>query len=215
MKRIILFGAPGSGKGTFAGRIKHIYPNIAHISTGDIFRFNIKEGTPLGMKAKSYMDAGKLVPDDVVIDMVSDRLNKDDVKKEGFILDGFPRTISQTEALDKIINIDKVILLTVDIDVLIKRILGRYACNECGFTYNKFFEATKPKIEGKCDNCEADLKFEQRSDDNEETIKTRLQTYEDNSKSIIKFYEKKGLIQDVDSTKTLDYSREEIEQFLD
>ncbi len=213
MKKLILFGAPGSGKGTFAVRIKHIYPYIIHISTGDIFRYNIKEGTPLGLKAKGYMDKGELVPDDVVIDMVKDRLNKEDVKREGFILDGFPRTLPQAEALSKITDIDRVFILHVEEDILLKRILGRYAC-KCGFTYNKFFKATQPKKEGICDNCGEPLKFEQRSDDNEETIKNRLKAYEDNAKPIIDYYRKKGIVKEIDSTKTLDYTREEIKEFL-
>jgi adenylate kinase len=214
MKKYILFGAPGAGKGTFAVRIKHIYPYIAHISTGDIFRYNLKEGTDLGKKAKEYMDKGELVPDIIVISMVKARLGNDDVKKEGFILDGFPRTLPQAQALSEVTDIDKVIVLEVETEVLIKRILGRYACNECGFTYNKFFEATQPKKEGVCDNCGAELKFEQRADDNEETIKNRLKAYEDNAKPIIDYYNEKGLIQSIDSTKTLEYSREEILKFL-
>ena len=214
MKRLILFGAPGAGKGTFAGRVKHIYPNIPHISTGDIFRYNLKEGTDLGKKAKEFMDKGALVPDDVVIDMVKDRLNQEDVKKEGFILDGFPRTLPQAKALSEITDVDNIVVLEVEEDILIKRILGRYACKECGFTYNKFFEATQPKKEGVCDNCGADLKFEQRADDNEETIKNRLKAYEDNAKPIIDFYSEKDKIVRVDSTKTLEYSRDEILNFL-
>jgi len=214
MKKLILFGAPGAGKGTFAIRIKKLYPYIVHISTGDIFRYNIKEGTTLGLKAKEYMDKGELVPDSVVIDMVKDRLNKEDVRKDGVILDGFPRTLPQAEALSKVIKIDKVIVLEVETDILIKRILGRYACKDCGFTYNQFFEATQPKKKGICDNCGADLKFEQRSDDNEETVKNRLKAYEDNAKPIIDYYKEKGLIVHVDSTKTLEYSREEIANLL-
>ena len=214
MLKIILFGAPGAGKGTFAVRIKHIYPYIVHISTGDIFRYNLKEGTELGIKAKGYMDKGELVPDEIVIEMVKDRLEQSDVKENGFILDGFPRTLSQAKALSEITDIDKVIILEVETDILIKRILGRYACKQCGFTYNKFFEATQPKVEGKCDNCGADLKFEQRADDNEETVKTRLKAYEDNAKPIIDYYKEKGIVVKVDSTKTLDYTRDEIKEFL-
>ncbi|MHA1293402.1 MAG: adenylate kinase [Promethearchaeota archaeon] len=212
MKRLIIFGAPGSGKGTFAGRIKHVMPNIIHISTGDIFRANLKEKTPLGIKAKEYMDKGELVPDDIVIDMVRNRLNQDDVKKNGFILDGFPRTLNQTEALTKITDIDKVILMEVSEDVLLKRILGRYACQNCGYTYNKYF--LPPKKEGTCDNCGKDIIFEQRSDDTEDAIKTRLQAYEANAKPIIDYYEKQGIVKRVDSTKTLEFSHEEILEII-
>jgi len=214
MKKLILFGAPGAGKGTFAGRIKEINPNIPHISTGDIFRHNLKEGTDLGKKAKEYMDKGALVPDEVVIDMVRDRLHQDDVKKEGFLLDGFPRTLPQAMALSEITDIDKVIVLEIEESVIIKRILGRYSCKECGAIYNKFFEATRPKKEGICDKCGADLKFEQRADDNEETIKNRLKAYEDNAKPIIDYYEEKDIIVRVDATKTLEYSQEEIKDFI-
>jgi len=185
VKKLILFGAPGAGKGTFAVRIKHIYPYIVHISTGDIFRYNIKEGTALGLKAKGYMDRGELVPDEVVIAMVKARLDQSDVKKHGMILDGFPRTLPQAQALNKVTEIDKVIILGVTTEILVKRILGRYACDECGFTYNKFFEATQPKKEGVCDNCGVKLEFKQRADDNEETVKKRLKAYEDNAKPII------------------------------
>ena len=146
--------------------------------------------------------------------MVKARLSQEDVKKEGFILDGFPRTLPQAQALSKITDVDKVVILGVEEEILIKRILGRYACKECGFTYNKFFEATQPKKEGVCDNCGADLKFEQRADDNEETIKNRLKAYEDNAKPIIDFYKEQDKIANVDSTKTLEYSREEILNFL-
>ncbi|MGQ4873265.1 MAG: adenylate kinase [Promethearchaeia archaeon] len=212
MKRIILFGAPGSGKGTFAGRIKHIFPNIVHISTGDIFRENVKNGTELGKKAKEYMDKGELVPDEIVINMVKERLNREDVKKNGFILDGFPRTITQAEALSKITDIDRVILMEVDEDVLMKRILGRYSCKNCGYTYNKYF--LHPKKEGICDNCGAELKIEQRIDDTEETIKNRLRAYEENAKPIIEYYEKQGLVKRVDSTKTLEFTREEIAEII-
>ena len=194
MKRIILFGAPASGKGTFSGRIKEVMPNIVHISTGDILRGNLKNNTPLGQQAKEYMDKGELVPDDLVIDMVRDRLNQDDVKKDGFILDGFPRTLSQAKSLDDITEIDEFILLDVPEDIITKRILGRFSCPNCSEIYNKY--TLKPKVEkGKdkwvCDKCGTEIEFVQRSDDTEETLKNRLDTYKKNAKPITKYYNKK------------------------
>lgn len=201
LKRIVLFGPPGSGKGTISSQIKEVLPSINHISTGDIFRENLKNQTPIGLKAKEYMDKGELVPDEVVIDMIRDRLDREDVKVNGFILDGFPRTLKQTEALDEITNIDFLLVLTVPKEIIIKRILGRYSCPKCGEIYNKYF--MKPKIEGICNECGGSIKFEQRSDDNEETLKNRLSVYEDNAKPIIAFYERKGKVKEVDYTQKL------------
>ncbi|MFW9824779.1 MAG: adenylate kinase family protein, partial [Candidatus Thorarchaeota archaeon] len=138
MKKLVLFGPPGAGKGTFSGQIKKVLPDVIHISTGDIFRENLKNETPLGIKAKSYMDKGELVPDDVTIEMVRDRLTREDVKAEGFILDGFPRTLSQARALTNITEIDLLLLLEVPRDLIMKRILGRYACPSCNKLYNKY-----------------------------------------------------------------------------
>ncbi|MBA7642072.1 adenylate kinase [subsurface metagenome] len=213
MKKLILFGPPGAGKGTFSGQIKRILPDITHISTGDIFRENLKNETPLGLKAKSYMDKGELVPDEVVIDMVRDRLNKEDAKKNGFILDGFPRTLPQAEALSNITEIDLLLLLQVSRDIIFKRILGRYGCKNCGEIYNKY---TLPaKVEGKCDKCGAEIKFEQRSDDNEETLKNRLDTYEKNAKPVIKYYKKRGKLKKVDATDTLKYTNDDIKNIVE
>ncbi|MEJ2294850.1 MAG: nucleoside monophosphate kinase [Candidatus Lokiarchaeota archaeon] len=170
--KFILFGPPGSGKGTFSSQIKKVLPNIVHISTGDIFRENLKNQTPLGKKAKSFMDKGELVPDEVVIDMVRDRLNKEDVREYGYILDGFPRTLPQAKALSEISDPDLLLLLDVEREIIKKRILGRYSCKECGALYNKY--TLPPKKEGICNKCGAEIKFEQRSDDNEETLKNRL-----------------------------------------
>ncbi len=184
MKRLILFGPPGSGKGTFSGQLKKILPNIAHISTGDIFRENLKNNTSLGLKAKEYMDKGELVPDDVVIDMVRDRLNQEDAKKNGFILDGFPRTLAQAEALSKITEIDILLLLELDRSIITKRILGRFSCPECSEIFNKY--TLQPKVQKEenkwvCDKCGAEIEFKQRSDDTEETLKNRLDAYEKNA----------------------------------
>lgn len=211
--KFILFGPPGSGKGTFSSQIKKVLPNIVHISTGDIFRENLKNETPLGNKAKSYMDKGELVPDEVVIEMVQDRLNKADVKENGYILDGFPRTLPQAKALSEISDPDMLLLLEVDRDIIKKRILGRYSCKECGALYNKY--TLPPKQEGICDKCGAEIKFEQRSDDNEETLKNRLDTYEKNAKPLIKYYKKKKLLKRVNAENTLAFSEEDIKDILE
>ncbi|MFX1306367.1 MAG: adenylate kinase [Promethearchaeota archaeon] len=201
MKRLILFGPPGAGKGTFSSQIKEILPEIIHISTGDIFRENLKNETPLGLKAKTYMDKGELVPDDVTIEMVRDRLSKDDVKENGFVLDGFPRNISQAEALSKMTEIDKVILLNVPQDIIIKRIIGRYSCPNCGEIYNKYF--MKPKKEGICDKCSNNIEFKQRPDDTEETLKNRLEVYDKNTKPLIKYYKNQKLVKEIDYSNKL------------
>ena len=211
--KFILFGPPGSGKGTFSSQIKKVLPSIIHISTGDIFRENLKNETPLGKKAKSYMDKGELVPDEVVIDMVRDRLNKEDIKKNGYILDGFPRTLAQAKALSEISDPDLLLLLEVDRDIITKRILGRYSCKKCGAIFNKY--TLPPKIEGICDKCGANIKFEQRSDDNEETLKNRLNTYEKNAKPLIKYYKKRKLLKRVNAENTLAFSQEEIKDILE
>ncbi len=212
MKKLILFGPPGAGKGTFSSQIKKVVTEIVHISTGDIFRENLKNETPLGLKAKSYMDKGELVPDEVVIDMVRDRLNKEDAKKSGFILDGFPRTLHQAEALSEITEVDLLLLLQVSRDIIFKRILGRYSCNNCGEIYNKYTLPTK--VEGICDKCGAEIKFEQRSDDNEETLKSRLDAYEKNAKPLIKYYKKRGKLKKVDATDTLSFTDDDIKQII-
>lgn len=201
MKKLILFGPPGAGKGTFSSQIKEVLPDIVHISTGDIFRENLKNETPLGLKAKSYMDKGELVPDDVTIEMVRDRLNKEDVKKNGFILDGFPRNITQAEAFSKMEKIDRVILLNVPPDIIIKRILGRYSCPNCNEIYNKYF--MKPKKEGICDKCGAKIEFTQRPDDTEETLQNRLEIYEKNTKPLINYYKKQKLVKEIDYSNKL------------
>ncbi len=213
MKKIILFGPPGAGKGTFSGQIKLVLPDIIHISTGDIFRENLKNETPLGIKARSYMDKGELVPDDVTIEMVRDRLNREDVIKNGFILDGFPRTISQTKALTSITDIDLLLLLEVPRELIIKRILGRYSCSSCGKLYNKF--TLLPKVEGVCDTCGSEIKFQQRSDDNEEALKNRLDAYEENAEPIIKYYDEMGKIKKVNAENTLKFTEKDIKEIID
>ena len=193
--KIIFLGAPGSGKGTHATRVKTEL-GIPHISTGDIFRENIKGGTPLGVLAKSYIDKGALVPDDVVIDIVKDRLSREDCKN-GFILDGFPRTIYQAEALKGIAKIDVVINLVVDDEAIVKRVAGRRMCR-CGETYNVAF------LDGKttCAKCGGELY--QRDDDKEETVKSRLEVYHKETAPLIDYYRKEGLLEDVDGSQGID-----------
>lgn len=193
--KIIFLGAPGSGKGTHATRVKTEL-GVPHISTGDIFRENIKGGTPLGVLAKSYIDQGALVPDDVVIKIVEDRLSRDDCKK-GFILDGFPRTIYQAEALKKIAAIDVVINLVVDDEAIVKRVAGRRMCR-CGETYNVAF------LNGSnvCAKCGGELY--QREDDKEETVKSRLEVYHKETAPLIDYYRKEGLLKDVDGSQGIE-----------
>lgn len=193
--KIIFLGAPGSGKGTHATRVKTEL-GVPHISTGDIFRENIKGGTPLGVLAKSYIDKGALVPDDVVIKIVEDRLKREDCQK-GFILDGFPRTIYQAEALKKIADIDVVINLVVDDEAIVKRVAGRRMCR-CGETYNVAFlnGATT------CAKCGGELY--QREDDKEETVKSRLEVYHKETAPLIDYYRKEGLLKDVDGSKGIE-----------
>jgi adenylate kinase len=217
MKKLILFGPPGAGKGTFSSQIKEVLPEIAHISTGDIFRENLKNETPLGLKAKSYMDEGELVPDDVTIGMVRDRLNKKDVMENGFILDGFPRNMPQAKALSEMTEEDFFLLLEVSRNIITKRILGRFSCSECGEIYNKY--TLPPRVQKEenkwiCDKCGIEIEFKQRSDDTEETLKNRLDTYEKNAKPLIKYYKKKGKLKKVDATDTLKYSKDDIKKII-
>jgi len=211
--KLILFGPPGAGKGTFSGQIKKVLPNIVHVSTGDIFRENLKKQTALGVKAKEYMDKGELVPDEVTIGMVRERLNEEDAIQNGFILDGFPRTLPQAKTLSDISDIDLFLLLEVSRDIIKKRILGRYSCKNCGDIYNKY--TLPPKKEGICDKCGAEIKFEQRSDDNEETLKNRLDAYEKNAKPIIKYYKKKKLLRKINAENTLELTGDQIKAILE
>ena len=201
--RLIMLGAPGAGKGTQAARVAEKL-NIPHISTGDIFRANIKEGTELGKKAKGYMDAGALVPDELVCDLVADRIAKDDCAA-GFILDGFPRTIPQAEALEKALTgmgkkIDYAVNIDVPDEAIVSRMGGRRACVGCGATYHIVFNA--PKKEGICDNCGKELIL--REDDKPETVQTRLNVYHEQTQPLIDFYEAKGSLVTVDGTQAMD-----------
>ena len=200
--KIIMLGAPGAGKGTQAKMIADRY-NVPHISTGDIFRANIKNGTELGMEAKKYMDQGKLVPDELTVKILLDRVAQDDCKN-GYVLDGFPRTIPQAEVLDKALNkIGDKIDYAVDIDVpdenIINRMSGRRACVTCGATYH--IVHVPPKKEGICDGCGSELIL--RDDDKPETVKNRLTIYHDQTQPLIDFYTKKGILKSVDGTQDM------------
>jgi adenylate kinase len=212
-KGIVLFGAPGSGKGTLADKIKKILP-VVHVSTGDLLRENVRGGTEVGKKAKEFMDKGKLVPDEMVIAMVKDRISKDDVKKNGFMLDGFPRTLEQAQALDKVAKIDAVLVIEIKKEDLRKRILGRRSCTKCGKIYNIYNERLMPKKEGVCDI--DGTKLLQRDDDNEVTFEKRWNTYIGQSDSVINYYGKKaGLVRRVDGTRTMDMSEAELKKALE
>ena len=192
---LILLGPPGAGKGTQAVKIVEKY-NIPHISTGDIFRENIKKGTELGKKAQEYMNKGELVPDDLVVEIACSRLLEDDCK-EGFLLDGFPRTIPQAEALDNMgVEIQHVINIDISDEKIINRMSGRRACLNCGATYH--IVSIPPKKEGICDVCGSELVL--RDDDKPETVKNRLKVYHDQTQPLIDFYEAKGVLRTVDGT---------------
>lgn len=211
-KTIILLGAPGAGKGTNAKRITAYY-KLPHISTGDMFREALKNETPLGMLAKSYMDKGLLVPDDVTVSLVKERLAKDDCK-DGFLLDGFPRNVYQAEELKKIgeelnLPINYVIDIDVPESVLVDRICGRRVCKICGAPYH--VSNLKPKVEGKCDLCGGELI--QRKDDNEETLKSRLDEYHHQTEPLVKFYG--SAVYKVDGTKDLDLLMEDIKHIIE
>lgn len=197
--KIVMLGAPGAGKGTQAKKIAEKY-QLPHISTGDIFRANIKNGTELGKKAKTYMDQGLLVPDELVVDLVVDRLKQDDCKN-GYILDGFPRTIPQAEALDAALaaigeKMDYALNVDVPDENIINRMSGRRACVSCGATYHVEFNPTK--TEGVCDACGAELIL--RDDDKAETVKKRLDVYHDQTQPLIDYYKNAGILVDIDGT---------------
>ena len=187
---IILLGAPGAGKGTQASKISDNY-TLPHISTGDIFRENIKNQTPIGLLAKSYIDKGQLVPDEVTCKIVEERIERSDCEK-GYMLDGFPRTIAQAEALDKITNVDLVINIDVDFSLLLDRLCGRRVCKECGESYH----ITKLGGETKCARCGGELY--QRKDDNPETVQSRLDVYKAQTAPLIEYYGKKGVLFNVE-----------------
>lgn len=201
--KIIMLGAPGAGKGTQAKQIAGKY-SIPHISTGDIFRANIKNGTDLGKKAKEYMDQGLLVPDELTCDLVMDRIQQDDCKN-GFVLDGFPRTIPQAEALDAALTkIGQSMDYAIDVDVpdesIVNRMSGRRACLDCGATYH--IVSLPPKTEGKCDHCGSDLVL--RDDDKPETVQKRLTVYHEQTQPLIDYYKNQGILKSVDGTQPME-----------
>lgn len=213
MLNIILMGPPGAGKGTQATRIVDAF-HIPHISTGDMFRAAVKEGTELGKQAKACMDAGKLVPDSVTIGIVRERLAKDDCKK-GFILDGFPRTVEQADALTGILKdlgltLTRVLNISVPAEDLIERAVGRRICKKCGATYHTKFNP--PKKEGICDVCGSEL-F-QRADDTAETMKNRLSVYEASTKPLIDYYKAAGVYTEVDGRQPIEKVTQDLIEVL-
>ena len=212
--KIVMLGAPGAGKGTIASRLSVKY-GIPHISTGDIFRANIKNGTELGKKAKSYMDQGLLVPDELTCDLVMDRISQDDCKK-GFILDGFPRTIPQAEALtdaldEKDEQMDYALNVILSDDKIVKRMSGRRTCPKCGAVYH--IVTLPPKKEGICDKCGSALV--QRADDSEETVKKRLEVYHEQTEPLIEYYHKAGIIVEVSGDAGADQEVDRLSEVLE
>ncbi len=211
--KLLIMGRPGAGKGTQAVNIKEYY-NIPHISTGDMFRAAIKNQTKLGLEAKSYMDQGALVPDEVTIGIVEERLLEDDCKK-GFLLDGFPRTIAQAEALDAFLTkngvaLDAVLDVNVPAEILVRRMVGRRVCKTCGATFH--VEFNPPKVDGICDNCGKPLI--QRADDTEATAVNRLAVYDQNTAPLLDYYAKKNLLKTVNGDQSLDKVFEDIKKVL-
>lgn len=210
---LLFMGPPGAGKGTQAERIVAGF-QIPHISTGDAFRLAMSQGTPLGVEAKSYVDKGLLVPDEITNGIVRDRLSQPDCDK-GFLLDGFPRTLAQAEALDKILHdlgrkIDNVINLTVDRNLLLARLTGRRICKSCGATYHVMFNP--PKQAGVCEKCSGELY--QRSDDTEEKVGTRLDEYLNKTAPLLNYYEKQGTLRSIDGEQEIGKVTADIHELL-
>jgi len=211
---IVFLGPPGAGKGTQAKILVERY-GIPQISTGDMLREHRAKGTELGKKAQEYMDRGQLVPDEIILQMVKERLSQPDCEK-GFILDGFPRTVTQAEALDKLLaeigkKLDFVLALVVPDELLIERLTGRRTCKNCGMMYHIKYKP--PKVDGKCDVCGGELY--QRPDDNEETVRNRLKVYHESTAPLIEYYRKKGLLKEIDGSKSIEEITQQIIQILE
>ncbi len=206
---VILLGPPASGKGTQAARLRE-HMELPHIASGDLFRYNLKNETTLGLQAKAYMDRGELVPDDITIAMVLDRLEQPDTH-QGAILDGFPRTITQAEALDRALaeqgdKVTRVLNIQVPDEVLVERVTGRRICKNCGATYHVTFNP--PEEEGVCDVCGGELY--QRPDDNEETVRNRIRVYREQTAPLIAYYNEKGVLEEIDGDQSIDEVTEEL-----
>jgi len=211
---IVFLGPPGAGKGTQAKILVERY-GIPQISTGDMLREHRAKGTELGKKAQEYMDKGQLVPDEIILEMVKERLSQPDSEK-GFIFDGFPRTVAQAEALDKLLaemgkKLDFALALVVPDELLVERLTGRRTCKNCGMIYHIKYKP--PKVEGKCDVCGGELY--QRPDDNEETVRNRLKVYHESTAPLIEYYRKKGLLREIDGSKSIEEITQQIIQILE
>ncbi len=211
---LILLGPPGAGKGTQASRLEEAH-GLKHLSTGDMLRAAVASGSPLGQQAKAVMEAGQLMPDEIIIRMIADRIEEPDCKN-GFVLDGFPRTVPQAEALDSMLaekgeRVDLVIEIAVDEAALVERIAGRFSCARCGAGYHDRFR--RPKVEGVCDVC-GSTEFTRRKDDTEETVRARLEAYREQTAPILPYYEAKGLLRRVDGMADVDEVTRQIEEAL-
>ena len=211
---LLIIGAPGAGKGTMSNFLIDQY-NLVHISTGDMLREAMRNQTPLGLKVKECMDSGMLVSDEIIHDIIVERLNKDDIQN-GFLFDGYPRTVAQAIDLESILKqldkkIDAILNLQLSDEIIIKRITGRRTCSKCGAIYNIYFNA--PKTENICDNCGE--KLNQRGDDNEESLKVRLSEFNKNTKPVVNFYEKQNIVYNIDAAQDVDGELKDIQKVLE
>ncbi len=212
--KLVLLGAPGAGKGTQAKRLREKH-SIVQLSSGDMLRAEIASGSELGRNAKGLIDAGALVPDQMIIDMIAERIDADDCA-DGFILDGFPRTTRQAEVLDTMlaerdIALDHVIEIKVDDEAMVQRVTGRYTCAECGAGYHEVFQ--RPKVDGVCDTC-GGTRFTRRSDDNAQTVRARLKAYHEQTAPILSYYGKKGMVRSVDGMAPIDEVTRQLDRIV-